>query len=126
MSRLFAVAAVAAAVALAGCSNGPKVPSEAGVCYELAPQASGHVRFNVVARDIPDMEHCAAELEAVRIRFLRLGGSQQEITGAYQGNFLFMQTDGVFTSSSYDGVRYPFLVRTGDGRLAPPGSVSGP
>lgn len=122
----FAAAVAAAALALADCSNAPRVPSETGVCYQLAPLPGDKVRFNVVARNIPDMEHCAAELEAVRIRFLRLGGSQQDITGAYQGNFLYLQPEGVFTSSSYGGMRYPFLVRTSDGSLAPPGSVSGP
>ena len=47
----------------------------------------------------------------------------QDIVGAYQGSFLFLQREGVFTAETYDGARYPFLVRTGDGRLAVPGSV---
>jgi hypothetical protein len=29
----------------------------------------------------------------------------------------------VFTAQTYDGYRFPFLVRTGDGRLAMPGAM---
>ena len=109
--------------ALAACSQSPQAPGDAGVCYHLASMDAGKAKFNVVARAVPDMEHCAADLEAMRIRFLNLGGGQSEIAGAYQGNFLFLQQEGVFTSSTYGGVRYPFLVRTGDGRLAAPGAM---
>lgn len=112
-----------ACLLLAACSQTPKAPTDTGVCYHLASVENGKARFNVVATKIPDMEHCAAELEAMRVRFLQLGGSKTEIAGAYQGNFLFLQPEGVFTSENYDGARYPFLVRTGDGRLAVPGSV---
>jgi hypothetical protein len=60
----------------------------------------------------------------MRERFLSLGGSQQDVVGAYQGNFLFLGRTGVFTATSLDGARWPALVRTQDGRLAPPGAVS--
>jgi hypothetical protein len=60
----------------------------------------------------------------MRLRFLTLGGQANEIVGAYQGNFLFLQPEGVFISQSLTGTRYPALVRTGDGRLAVPGAVS--
>ena len=69
------------------------------------------------------LEVCAANLEAMRIKFLRMGGSQQEIYGAYQANFLFLQREGVLTSTSLEGPRYVALVRTGDGRLAIPGAM---
>jgi len=59
----------------------------------------------------------------MRIRFLSLGGGQTDIIGAYQGNFLFLNPYGVFTAPSLTAARYPALVRTGDGRLAVPGSV---
>jgi hypothetical protein len=114
---------LASAMALGACSQSPQPPGDALVCYHLASVQGGKAQFNVVARAVPDMEHCAADLEAMRIRFLNLGGGQGEIAGAYQGNFLFLQQEGVFTSSSYEGVRYPFLVRTGDGRLAAPGAM---
>jgi hypothetical protein len=59
----------------------------------------------------------------MRIKFLRMGGNQQDIYGAYQANFLFLQQEGVFTSTSLEGPRYIALVRTGDGRLAVPGAM---
>jgi len=109
-------------LALGGCRQSLQPPGDAGVCYHLADLQDGKPKYNVVARNVPDMEHCAASLEAMRIRFLNLGGGRSQIAGAYQGNFLFLESDGVFTSSSYEGVRYPFLVRTSDGKLAAPGS----
>jgi hypothetical protein len=71
----------------------------------------------------PNLETCAANLEAMRIKFLRLGGSAEEILGAYQANFLFIQRAGIFSSTSLNGPRYLALVRTGDGRLAIPGAM---
>jgi hypothetical protein len=81
------------------------------------------VKFNPLARNVPDLEHCAAALEAMRVEFLSLGGQQTSVIGAYQGQFLFVQPDAVFTAQAYDGFRYPFMIRTGDGRLAVPGAL---
>jgi hypothetical protein len=69
------------------------------------------------------LETCAANLEAMRIKFLTMGGNQQEIVGAYQSNFLFLQKEGILTSTSLEGPRYVALVRTGDGRLAIPSAM---
>jgi hypothetical protein len=52
-----------------------------------------------------------------------MGGSTQELLGAYQANYIFLQREGVFTSTSLEGPRYLALVRTGDGRLAIPGAM---
>ena len=51
------------------------------------------------------MEHCAAQLEAMRSHFLALGGSNRNIVGAYQANFLFLGDEGVFTGTSLRGRR---------------------
>jgi hypothetical protein len=59
----------------------------------------------------------------MRIKFLTMGGNQQEIYGAYQSNYLFLVKEGVMTSTSLEGPRYVALVRTGDGRLAIPGAM---
>lgn len=80
------------------------------------------MKFNRLV-EAKNLEVCAANLEAMRIKFLRMGGSQQEIYGAYQANFLFLQREGVLTSTSLEGPRYVALVRTGDGRLAIPGAM---
>ena len=120
MTRLFL--ACAALLTLAACQPQLQPPGDAGVCYHLAEDAPGKVHFNVVARGVPDMEHRAADLEGMRLRFLSLGGGASQITGAYQGAFLFLEDDGVFTSDSYDGARYPFLVHSGN-QLVPPGQA---
>ena len=122
MTRLALLAAVFAAAALAGCKAQLQPPGDAGVCYHLAAMVNDKPRFNVVAKPVADMEHCAAQLEAMRNRFIGLGSSNRDIVGAYQDNFLFLGDDGVFTAATYDGHRYPFLVRSGD-QLVPVGSA---
>ena len=112
----------AAALGLAACAKKTTPPGDARVCYHVVPQKDGSLKYNrLVVTD--SLEKCAANLEAMRIRFLSLGGSQQEIYGAYQANFLFLQKEGVLTSTSLEGPRYVALVRTGDGRLAIPGAM---
>jgi hypothetical protein len=109
--------------ALSGCAKKIEAPTDARVCWAMAVTKDGKAKFNRLADNVPDLEHCAAQLEAMRVKFMGLGGTQSQITGSYQGAFLFLQKEGVFTAQSYDGVRYPFMVRTGDGRLAVPGAM---
>ena len=116
--------AVASAAALAGCEKKIEAPFDRGVCWHVVPLTGGKVKFNEVSRNRPTLESCAASLEGVRERFLGLGGSQEDIVGAYQGNFLFLGRAGVFTATSLTSARYPALVRTTDGRLAIPSAVA--
>jgi hypothetical protein len=112
----------AAALALSACAKKTTPPGDAGVCFHVVPQKDGSMKYNKLVQ-AASLEVCAANLEAMRIKFLTLGGSQQEIYGAYQANFLFLQKEGVLTSTSLEGPRYVALVRTGDGRLAIPGAM---
>ena len=129
MNRLSAIliapTVLVAALVLAACQKETEPPGTPGICYHVVPQKDGSLKYNklVVARSL---EACAANLEAMRIKFLMMGGSQQNIYGAYQANFLFLQKEGVLTSTSLEGPRYVALVRTGDGRLAIPGAMPGP
>ncbi len=123
MQRLVLTAALAVAVAgLAACQKETEPPGDVGVCYHVVAQKDGSLKYNKLVT-APNLETCAANLEAMRIKFLMLGGNQQEILGAYQANFLFLQKEGVMSSTSLEGPRYPALVRTGDGRLAIPGAM---
>ena len=117
-------ALVIGAIALGGCQKQIEAPYDKGVCFQAVFLQGGKVKFNEVARNRPSLESCAAALEGMRVRFLQLGGNQTDIIGSYQGNFLFLDRYGVFTSPSLTAARYPALVRTGDGRLAVPGSVT--
>ncbi|MDP1735839.1 MAG: hypothetical protein Q8L23_00205 [Caulobacter sp.] len=124
MSRLFAIAVLAAStLALAGCEETVQAPLDTGVCYHVGTGPDGKIKFNVVARNQPNIEHCAAQLEGMRLRFLRLGGQTREISGAYQGNFIFLRREGIFRAQRWEGNQYLMLVRSGDGRLVVPGAV---
>ncbi|RAK68534.1 hypothetical protein [Phenylobacterium kunshanense] len=113
---------LAVTLALSACAKKTTPPGEPGVCYHVVPQADGSLKYNKLVTT-ESLEKCAANLEAMRIKFLRMGGTQQELYGAYQSNFLFLQKEGIFTSTSLEGPRYVALVRTGDGRLAIPGAM---
>jgi hypothetical protein len=124
MNRLIpAVIAVSLAGALGACSKKIEPPAVRNACYTAVPMSDGTVKFNKLADNSPNIESCAASLESMRLRFLRMGGSMQEIMGAYNGQYLFLQKEGVFSSTSIDGPRYILLVRTGDGRLAKMGAL---
>jgi hypothetical protein len=128
MKRLrptIALAALLAALSLSACEKQIEPPYTQGVCYQVIflDKDGKTAKFNEVARGRPNLESCAAALEGMRIRFLSLGGTATDIVGAYQGNFLFLDRYGVFTSQTLTSARYPALVRTGDGRLVIPGAV---
>ena len=118
-----ALAILLLASPFAGCGKHIDAPADRGVCWHMAVTRDGKIKFNRLAENVPDLEHCAAQLEAMRIKFMSLGGTKSEIVGDYQGTFLFLQREGVFTAQTFEGTRYPFMVRTGDGRLAVPGAM---
>jgi hypothetical protein len=111
------------ALALSACAKRTLPPGDSGTCYHVAAQPDGSLKYNKLPSKQPSLEYCAAALEAMRVKFLQLGGSNRNLVGAYQGNFLFLQKEGIFTASSLEGHRYLALVRTGDGRLAIPGAM---
>lgn len=114
--------ACAALLGLSACAQQIQAPRDPGVCYAVT-RPDGEIRFNVVARDQPQIEFCAARLEEMRLRFLRMGGSTREVTGAFQGQFIFVDSRGVSLGRALDGPRFFALARTGDGRLAVPGAI---
>jgi hypothetical protein len=122
--RSLLVAAVLAALSVSACTKEIEAPYEKGTCFHVVPLTGGKVKFNVLAKNRPNLESCAAALEGMRERFLGLGGTSNDIVGAYQGNFLFLGRTGVFTGTKLEGSRWPALVRTQDGRLAVPGAVT--
>jgi hypothetical protein len=113
--------AVLATLGLGACEKKVEAPADTGVCWHMVNLAGGKVRFNKLSQNVPSIERCAADLEAMRLRFAALGSSNDQMIGAYQGQFLFLQPEGIFTGQSLNGGRYLLLVRTGDGRLAKPG-----
>ena len=126
MRRLISAALLAAAAALAACDTSVKAPFDTGVCYYVVLPKDGQAgapRFNVVANDQPQIEYCAARLEDMRLQFLRMGGSNRDIIGSYQGQFIFIDRGGVSFGKTLDGNRFFALARSGDGRLVVPGAI---
>lgn len=118
-----AVVLAASGLGLAGCQKEIKPPFETGVCFHVATNKDGSLRYNPVARNVPNMEECAATLEGMRIRFIRMGSPNRSLVGSYQGSFIFLEKEGIYLGQTYDGPRFMSLVRTGDGRLAVPGAI---
>ena len=113
------------AFALAACSQSVEAPYEPGVCFSVETGAAGEApAFHKLADNQPQIEHCAARLEEMRLGFLRRGGSRQDITGAYQGQYIFLDREGVWIGKTIDGSRFILMARTGDGRLAVPGAIT--
>lgn len=121
--RLLLLTAVAALPVLAGCETAPRAPNDPGICYSVAQKEGQDLAFNVLARDQPQIETCAARLEEMRLNFLRLGGTNRDVVGAYQGRFIFVDRRGIAFGQRIDGPRFFALARTGDGRLAVPGAI---
>lgn len=108
---------------LSGCAKQIDAPLDRGGCWHAVPMSDGTIKFNDLAKNQPTIEACAARLEDMRLKFKALGSQQSFMLGAYQGNYLFLQPEGIFTSRTYKGNRYLVLVRTGDGRLAKIGEM---
>jgi hypothetical protein len=124
MSKPFAVlAALASAFVVTACEKVPEAPYEKGVCFHAVPEKGNSFRFNAVKKNVQSIEYCAAELEGMRVRFLRMGSQNRDIVGAYQGSFLVITPAGIFRRERWNGNQYLLMVRTGDGRLAQPGAV---
>ena len=120
------IAALASVAALGACAKQIKPPFDPGVCYAVAlpdEGEKGEIRYNRLSDNEPQVETCAARLEAMRLRFLGMGGNQREVIGSYQGRFIFIDRGGVYLAQTLDGVRFFALARTGDGRLAVPGTI---
>ena len=114
-----------AGLALGGCSSQP-APDDAGVCWHMVFAKDGKPQFNRLADKVPNIETCAMKLEVMRLQFLKVGGTHREIQGAYQGQFIWLQREGVYVSQKIDGNRYPALKRLPDGTLAVPSAVAVP
>ncbi len=110
-------------LALAACGKKTLPPGGEGICWHVGQGKDGELKYNKLATGVADLEHCAAALESMRLKFLRMGGSNREVAGAFKGNFIFVERNGIFTAPSMESHRYLALVRTGDGRLAIPGAM---
>ena len=93
------VAPVAASILLGACSSPAAAPSGVGVCWRMVAVGDQPPGFRAIARDVPNLESCAALLEGARL----LEGAPA--TGAYNGNFIFATADQITAAQSLDGSR---------------------
>ena len=112
------LALMLATAALAACEKQVQPPRARGKCFHMVGAEGQPPKFNDLPGHYKSLEYCAAALERVR-----LNGARQRITGAYQGQFIFAQARGIFVGQTLTGPRYLALLRTGDGKLAPPGAI---
>ena len=120
--RLAVAAALLVAAAVSACEEQVKAPTERLACWHMVPTgAETPPKFNKLPGSYQSLEFCAAALEMVRLQ-----GARQQIAGAYQGQFIFATSRGIFVGQTLTGSRYIALVRTADGRLAIPGAARQP
>lgn len=90
------------AILLAGigaCSSPGLAPSGEGVCWRMFEAADKEPRFEVLGRDVPNLESCAAQLEGARL----MEGAPT--AGAYNGHFIFAAEDQITSATTIDGAR---------------------
>jgi len=124
MMRALALTLIAA-LALSACEKKGlqiEAPTQRGVCWHLADKTGGGINVNKVDENIKSLELCAAKLEIMRLSFMRMGLTTENLVGAYQGNFIFLNYKGIYTAKKFDGARYLVLVRY-NGKLVVPGAV---
>lgn len=122
-TRVVALVVSAALTGLAGCQKQVEAPADKGGCWHVIELDGKPPKFNKLAEHQVDLEHCAAELEKMRNNFRALGKNDDEVVGAYQGQYLFDNGGGVFTSATLNGHPYSLMVRSGDGRLVVQGAM---
>ena len=110
-----------AALALTACEKPLEAPTKRAACYHMVGKVEQGVKFNQLPGSYPSLEYCAAAIEMVRLQ-----GARQQINGAYQGQFLFISSRGIYVGQRVDGPRYLALVHAGDGRLVIPGAIVRP
>jgi hypothetical protein len=69
-------------------------PRDPGVCWRRG--ADG--RFVILSRDLTGIEACAGDLERIHMR------TGESLVGAYQGRFIFVDTESIRSADRLDGV----------------------
>ena len=84
---------------LAACSSPASAPSGAGLCWRMLEIADQPAAFEILARDVPNLESCAVQLEGARMM------EGRPMTGAYNGHFIFVTEDQISSAGAMDGTR---------------------
>jgi hypothetical protein len=95
------IAALGTGLALAACDSAMEAPTNVGYCWRMAMGADGKPQFTPVSAGDRNLETCGAHLEAVSLR-----EKKPNLTGAFQGQYIFITPLMVQSSMRLKGVRY--------------------
>lgn len=84
---------------MAACSSAPAAPSGAGLCWRMIELADQQPEFRIIARDVPNLESCAVQLEGARMM------EGRPTTGAYNGHFIFATEEQITSAMTMNGTR---------------------
>ena len=84
---------------MAACSSQPAAPSGAGLCWRMFEVTDQEPRFEILARDVPNLESCAVQLEGARMM------EGRPTTGAYNGHFIFATEEQITSAVTMNGTR---------------------
>lgn len=84
---------------MAACSSQATAPSGAGLCWRMVEIADQQPEFRIMARDVPNLESCAVQLEGARMM------EGRPTTGAYNGHFIFTTEEQITSAVTMDGTR---------------------
>ena len=84
---------------MAACSSQPAAPSGAGLCWRMFEVTDQEPRFEILARDVPNLESCAVQLEGARMM------EERPTTGAYNGHFIFATEEQITSAVTMNGTR---------------------
>lgn len=84
---------------IVACSSQVTAPSGAGLCWRMFESADQQPRFEILARDVPNLESCAVQLEGARM----IEG--RSTTGAYNGHFIFATEAQITSAVTMNGTR---------------------
>jgi hypothetical protein len=96
----------------------PGAPRGAGQCWQRV--AASPPKWTMVADQSKSIEACGGYLEAIRTQTLKV----EEVIGGYQGFFVIARPQGIYYTTDLKKFPIRALVRTDDGKLAPPGQVT--
>lgn len=84
---------------LAACSSQATAPTGAGVCWRMFETSDQQPRFEILARDVPNLESCAVQLEGSRMM------EGRPTAGAYNGHFIFATEEQITSAVAMNGTR---------------------
>jgi len=84
---------------MAACSSQPAAPSGAGLCWRMFEVTDQEPRFEILARDVPNLESCAVQLEGARMM------EGRPTTGAFNGHFIFATEEQITSAVAMDSTR---------------------